>query len=88
MPTDKDLIKDTIAVGGHYSNYSPGFIVGAQYWIVVAHYHYIVPWFHEAVIQFSVLRLSFTMGVVLFANAPVPLYFSVDFVTHLKYVIK
>lgn len=51
MPTDKDLIKDTIAVGGHYSNYSPGFIVGAQYWIVVAHYHYRVSWFDEAVIQ-------------------------------------
>lgn len=30
MPTDKDLIKDTLAVGGHYSNYSPGFIVGAS----------------------------------------------------------
>lgn len=29
MPTDIDLIKDTIAVGGHYSNYSPDFIVGA-----------------------------------------------------------
>lgn len=29
MPTDKDLIKDTLAVGGHYSNYSPGFIVEA-----------------------------------------------------------
>lgn len=29
MPTDKDLIKDTLAVGGHYCNYSPSFIVGA-----------------------------------------------------------
>lgn len=88
MPTDKDLIKDTIAVGGHYSNYSPGFIVGAQYGIVAAHPHYIVSCFDEAVIPLSVLRLSFTAGVVLSANALVLLYFSVDFVPHLKYVTK
>lgn len=88
MPTDKDLIKDTIAVGGHYSNYSPGFIVGAQYWTVAAHYHYILSRFDEPVIQFGVFLLSFTVGLVRFANALVPLYCSVEFVDHLKYVIK
>ena len=61
MPTDKDLLKDTIAVGGHYSNYSPGLIVGAQSGIVAAHYHFRVSWLDEAAIQLSALRLSFTV---------------------------
>lgn len=82
MPTDKDLIKDTIAVGGHYGNYSPSFIVGAQYWIVAAHYRYIVSWFEEAVIPSWDFRLSLTIGSVLFADALVQLCFSVGFVHH------
>lgn len=52
---------------------------------MAAHYRYIGSWFDEVVIQFSVLKLSFAMGLVLFVNALVPLYFSVDFVPYLKY---
>lgn len=70
MPTDKDLIKDTIAVGGHYSNYSPGFIVGAQSWIVAARFRYRESWCDEAVLRLCVLRLSLTVGLVLFLQMP------------------
>lgn len=42
MPTFKDLIKDTIALGGHYCNYSAAYIVVAKYMVVVSCYLYIV----------------------------------------------
>lgn len=62
MPTDKDLIKDTIAVGGHYSNYSPGFIAGAQSWTVAACYCYRASLCDEAVLSLCVQRLSLMVG--------------------------
>lgn len=89
MPTDKDLIKDTLAVGGHYSNYSPGFIVGGPpYWIGAAQYLYIGSWFDESAVQFHVLRLSFPAQWLPFADTLVPLHSSVDFVSQLKYVVQ
>lgn len=42
MPTVKDLIKDTIALGGHYCNYSADYIVVAKYVVVASHYLYSV----------------------------------------------
>lgn len=42
MPTDKDLIKDTIALGGHYCNYTMDYIVVAKYMVVASDYLYAV----------------------------------------------
>lgn len=50
MPTLKDLIKDTIALGGHYCNYSAAYIVVAKYMVVVPCYLYIVSRFDETAI--------------------------------------
>lgn len=51
MPTFKDLIKDTIALGGHYCNYSAAYIV-AKYMVVVSCYLYIVSRCDEAAIAY------------------------------------
>lgn len=60
MPTVKDLIKDTIALGGHYCNYSAAYIVVAKYMVVVSCYLYIVSWFDEAAIAYSPCRIIHT----------------------------
>lgn len=61
MPTLKDLIKDTIALGGHYCNYSAAYIVAAKYMVVVSCYLYIVSRFDEAAIvyiPYTIIRTS------------------------------
>lgn len=40
MSIDKDLIKDTIALGGHYRNYTTGYIVVAKCTVVVFDYFF------------------------------------------------
>lgn len=52
MPSVKDLIKDTIALGGHYCNYSAAYIVVSERTVVVSCYLYIVSWFEEAAIAY------------------------------------
>lgn len=52
MPSVKDLIKDTIALGGHYCNYSAAYIVVSKYTVVVSCYLYTVSWFEEAAIAY------------------------------------
>lgn len=52
MPTFKNLIKDTIALGGHYCNYSAAYIVVVKYMVVVSCYLYIVSRFDEAAIAY------------------------------------
>lgn len=50
MPALKGLIKDTIALGGHYCNYSAAYIVVTEYMVVVSCYLHTASWFDEAVL--------------------------------------
>lgn len=64
MPTLKGLIKDTIALGGHYCNYSAAYIVVTEYMVVVSCYLYIASWFDEAApayIPWTVICMSFLL---------------------------
>lgn len=64
MPTLKDLIKDTIALGGHYCNYSAAYIVVAKYMVVVSCYLYIASQFDEAAIvyfPYAIIGTSFLL---------------------------
>lgn len=60
MPTLKHLIKDTIALGGHYCNYSAAYIVVAKYMVVVPCYLYIASRFDEAAIAYIPYTIFYT----------------------------
>lgn len=64
MPALKGLIKDTIALGGHYCNYSAACIVATEYTVVVSCYLYTASWFDEAAIAYiprTVICMSFLL---------------------------
>jgi len=60
MPALKDLIKDTIAVGGHYCNYSAAYIVVAKYMVVVSCYLYVASQFEAAIayVPYTIICMS------------------------------